>query len=70
MEVWIPIIIFIGVPLAIVAAVVYALVRIRKRREKDNAQASRAEDEVDPQNVRLCIVFKLSLITPVSTEIG
>ncbi len=49
MEDWIPIIIFIGVPLAIVAAVVYALVRIRKRREKDNAQTSRAGDEVDPK---------------------
>ena len=48
MEIWVPII-FIGVPLAIVAAVVYALVRIRKRREKDNAQTSRAEDEVDSQ---------------------
>ncbi len=44
MEVWVPIL-FIAVPLAIVAAVVYALVRIRKRRKKDNAQASRAEDE-------------------------
>ncbi len=53
MEVWIPIIIFIGVPLAIVAAVVYALVRIRKRREKDNAQVSRAGDGVDPKIKKL-----------------
>ena len=53
MEDWIPIIIFIGVPVAIVAAVVYALVRIRKRREKDNAQVSRAGDGVDPKVKKL-----------------
>jgi hypothetical protein len=49
MDVWVPIIFFIGVPLAIVAAVVYALVRIRKRREKDHVQTSLAGDGVDPK---------------------